>query len=89
MSQFDHLYHKVLSDPQFRRELVAEPEQALRSGSEIPPFYDSMIAKIIASGSNREEARSRLICGLEQTVAFGVTTNQSFLMSCLRHPAFA
>jgi hypothetical protein len=31
MSQFDHLYHKVLSDPQFRRELVAEPEQALRS----------------------------------------------------------
>jgi geranyl-CoA carboxylase alpha subunit len=64
-------------------------EHALQSGSEIPPFYDSMIAKIIASGSNREEARSRLICGLEQTVAFGVTTNQAFLMACLRHPAFA
>jgi geranyl-CoA carboxylase alpha subunit len=64
-------------------------EHALRSGSEIPPFYDSMIAKIIASGSNREEARSRLIVGLEQTVAFGVTTNQSFLMACLRHPVFA
>jgi geranyl-CoA carboxylase alpha subunit len=64
-------------------------EHALRSGAEIPPFYDSMIAKIIASGSNREEARSRLICGLEQTVAFGVTTNQAFLMACLRHPAFA
>jgi geranyl-CoA carboxylase alpha subunit len=55
----------------------------------IPPFYDSMIAKLIASGSSREEARSRLICGLEQTIAFGVTTNQSFLMACLRHPAFA
>jgi geranyl-CoA carboxylase alpha subunit len=55
----------------------------------IPPFYDSMIAKLIASGSSREEARSRLICGLEQTVAFGVTTNQAFLMACLRHPAFA
>ena len=64
-------------------------EHALQSGSEIPPFYDSMIAKLIGSGSNREEARSRLICGLEQTVAFGVTTNQSFLMACLRHPAFA
>jgi geranyl-CoA carboxylase alpha subunit len=64
-------------------------EHALRSGSEIPPFYDSMIAKLIASGSNREEARSRLICGLEQTVAFGVTTNQAFLMACLRHPVFA
>ena len=64
-------------------------EHALQSGSEIPPFYDSMIAKLIASGSNREEARSRLICGLEQTVAFGVTTNQAFLMACLRHPVFA
>src|ERR1700742_1783596 len=64
-------------------------EHALQSGSEIPPFYDSMIAKIIASGSNREEVRSRLICGLEQVVAFGVTTNQAFLMACLRHPVFA
>jgi geranyl-CoA carboxylase alpha subunit len=64
-------------------------EHALASGVVIPPFYDSMIAKLIASGSNREEARSRLICGLEQTVAFGVTTNQAFLMACLRHPVFA
>src|ERR1700761_3219905 len=64
-------------------------EHALQSGSEIPPFYDSMIAKIIASGSHREEARSRLICALEQTVAFGVTPNQAFLMACLRHPEFA
>jgi len=64
-------------------------EHALQSGAEIPPFYDSMIAKLIAFGSSREEARSRLICGLEQTVAFGVTTNQAFLMSCLRHPVFA
>jgi len=64
-------------------------EHALQSGAEIPPFYDSMIAKLIAFGSNREEARSRLICGLEQTIAFGVTTNQAFLMSCLRHPVFA
>jgi geranyl-CoA carboxylase alpha subunit len=64
-------------------------EHALQSGSEIPPFYDSMIAKIIGYGATRDEARSRLICALEQTVAFGVTTNQSFLMSCLRHPGFA
>jgi geranyl-CoA carboxylase alpha subunit len=64
-------------------------EHALQSGSDIPPFYDSMIAKLIAFGSTREEARSRLICGLEQAVAFGVTTNQAFLMACLRHPVFA
>jgi geranyl-CoA carboxylase alpha subunit len=64
-------------------------EHALHSGSEIPPFYDSMIAKIISHGATRDEARGKLICGLEQTAAFGVTTNQGFLISCLRHPAFA
>jgi geranyl-CoA carboxylase alpha subunit len=64
-------------------------EHALQSGSEIPPFYDSMIAKIISHGTTRDEARSKLICALEQVEAFGVTTNQGFLISCLRHPAFA
>ena len=64
-------------------------EHALQSGSEIPPFYDSMIAKVISHGADRDEARGRLICGLEQTAAFGVTTNQGFLISCLRHPGFA
>ncbi|OPZ00575.1 3-methylcrotonyl-CoA carboxylase [Bradyrhizobium sacchari] len=64
-------------------------EHALQSGSEIPPFYDSMIAKVISHGATREEARGRLIVGLERLTAFGVTTNQAFLMSCLRHPGFA
>src|SRR5215468_4357073 len=64
-------------------------EHALQSGSEIPPFYDSMVAKIISLGASRDEARGKLICGLEQVEAFGVITNQGFLISCLRHPAFA
>jgi geranyl-CoA carboxylase alpha subunit len=64
-------------------------EHALQSGTEIPPFYDSMIAKVISHGASREEARGRLIVGLEQLTALGVTTNQAFLMSCLRHPGFA
>jgi geranyl-CoA carboxylase alpha subunit len=48
-----------------------------------------MIAKVIAHGATRDEARRRLIHGLEQTVAFGVTTNQEFLTSCLRNEVFA
>ena len=64
-------------------------EHAVQSGSDISPFYDSMIAKLISHGESREQARSRLICGLEQVAAFGVTTNQGFLIDCLRHPAFA
>ncbi len=64
-------------------------EHALRSGSEILPFYDSMIAKLIAHGATRGEARRKLIHGLEHAVAFGVITNQAFLAACLRHPVFA
>ena len=64
-------------------------EHALRSGSEIPPFYDSMIAKLISHGATRDEARRKLVHGLEQTAAFGVTTNQAFLAACLAHPEFA
>ncbi len=64
-------------------------EHALQSGSGIPPFYDSMIAKLISHGESRDAARRQLIHGLEQTAAFGVTTNQAFLAACLAHPAFA
>lgn len=64
-------------------------EHALQSGAEIPPFYDSMIAKVISHGATRDEARGKLICALEQVAAFGVTTNQGFLIDCLRHPVFA
>jgi geranyl-CoA carboxylase alpha subunit len=64
-------------------------EHALRSGSEIPPFYDSMIAKLIAHDATRDGARRKLVHGLQRTVALGVTTNQTFLAACLRHPVFA
>jgi geranyl-CoA carboxylase alpha subunit len=63
-------------------------EHALKSGAEIPPYYDSMIAKVISHGATRDEARRKLIRGLEDTVALGVKTNQSFLSRCLSHPVF-
>ncbi|HVO07515.1 MAG TPA: acetyl-CoA carboxylase biotin carboxylase subunit [Burkholderiaceae bacterium] len=64
-------------------------EHALQSGTEITPHYDSMVAKIIGHGANRDEARRKLIAGLADTVALGVKTNQAFLMRCLAHPTFA
>ncbi len=64
-------------------------EHALASGTEIPPYYDSMIAKIIAHATTRDEARAKLITGLEDMVALGVITNQVFLARCLAHPEFA
>ncbi len=63
-------------------------DSALRSGDDISPFYDSMIAKIVSHGATREEARRRLARGLDDTIAFGVATNQAFLAACLRHPDF-
>jgi geranyl-CoA carboxylase alpha subunit len=64
-------------------------EDALQDGAEIPPFYDSMIAKIISHGLTRDEARRKLVSGLEDMVALGVTTNQAFLRRCISHPVFA
>ncbi len=64
-------------------------EHALCSGAEIPPYYDSMIAKLIAHGPNRDAACRQLRSGLADLVALGVKTNQVFLARCLAHPVFA
>jgi geranyl-CoA carboxylase alpha subunit len=64
-------------------------EHAQASGAQIAPFYDSMIAKIISHGSTREEARRKLLLGVQDAVALGVRTNQTFLGRCLSHPVFA
>jgi geranyl-CoA carboxylase alpha subunit len=64
-------------------------DHALESGAEIPPWYDSMIAKVIAHGASRDEARERLARALDATVALGVATNKSFLAAVLREQSFA
>ncbi|RYF29790.1 MAG: 3-methylcrotonyl-CoA carboxylase, partial [Comamonadaceae bacterium] len=64
-------------------------EDALQSGGEIPPYYDSMIAKLIGHGDTRDAARRQLMAGLEDAVALGVKTNQAFLNRCLGHLVFA
>ncbi len=64
-------------------------DHGIASGQEISPFYDPMIAKVIAHGRTREEARRRLVRALEETVLFGLPNNKAFLVSMLRHPVFA
>lgn len=64
-------------------------EHALASGTVIPPYYDSMIAKVVAHGKSRTEATRQLRHALsDEMIALGVTTNQEFLARCLAHPAF-
>ncbi|MGG7565593.1 acetyl-CoA carboxylase biotin carboxylase subunit [Rhodovulum sp. DZ06] len=64
-------------------------DHGLSDGAEIPPFYDSMIAKLIAHGPDRDAARRRLIAGMEGTAALGVRTNRAYLAAALGHPVFA
>ena len=61
--------------------LVAQPE--------IPPYYDSMIAKVIAHGADREQARGRLQRALAGSSVLGLRTNRDYLLQALAAPAFA
>jgi acetyl/propionyl-CoA carboxylase alpha subunit/acetyl-CoA carboxylase carboxyltransferase component len=65
-------------------------DTGVATGDVIPPQFDSMIAKVIAWGRDRGEARARLSRALKQTatVIRGGTTNKGFLLDLLDRPAF-
>ena len=58
-------------------------------GARIPPFYDSMIAKVIAHGADRGAALTRLRTALTEVRIAGVTTNLAFQQAVLADPDFA
>ena len=64
-------------------------DAGISSGGEVSPYYDSMVAKLIAFGDTRDAARRRLLDGLGQTALFGVPTNRDFLIDVLGQPLFA
>ena len=61
----------------------------VRAGDAISPWYDPMIAKLIAHGPTREIALGRLAQGLEATRVAGCMTNLGFLARLVRHADFA
>jgi geranyl-CoA carboxylase alpha subunit len=64
-------------------------DHALETGACISPYYDSMIAKVIARGATRELAREVLARALHDTVVLGVATNKALLTGVLRDAEFA
>ncbi|MGB1213447.1 MAG: acetyl/propionyl/methylcrotonyl-CoA carboxylase subunit alpha [Pikeienuella sp.] len=64
-------------------------DAGIETGGEVSPFYDPMLAKVIAHGETREIARTRLIRALEDTVLFGPVTNTAFLADVLGKQTFA
>jgi geranyl-CoA carboxylase alpha subunit len=64
-------------------------DHALEDDVAVPPFYDSMLAKLIAHAPTRDAARRSLARGLDDTLALGLATNRVLLGAVLRHAAFA
>ena len=63
-------------------------DHGILPGQTISPFYDPMIAKVIAGGRTRDEARRRLIRALGESVLLGLPNNKRFLADILAHPVF-
>lgn len=61
-------------------------DSAMYSGYTIPPYYDSMIAKVIVHGENRFEALMKMQRALAELVTEGVVTNAEFQMDLIGHP---
>jgi acetyl/propionyl-CoA carboxylase alpha subunit len=63
-------------------------DAGVQEGQVVHSHYDSLLAKIVASGRDREEARGRLAGALRELSLLGLVTNQEFLIQLLDHPAF-
>ena len=59
------------------------------AGYTVPPYYDSLLAKVIVHGNTRQEALSRMGQALDSFIIEGVTTTIPFLARIIRHPEFA
>lgn len=80
-----------LPSPGQINELMFPESEGLRtdtgvdSGDEVSGYYDPMIAKMIATGTDRQEALQQLARGLGQTCLIGLTSNLSFLSRLCQH----
>jgi acetyl-CoA carboxylase, biotin carboxylase subunit len=63
-------------------------DTAMEEGADVPPFYDSMIAKLIVHAHDRSAAVERLRAALESFVVEGISTNIPFLRAIAAHPDF-
>ena len=70
-------------------EIHARIDSGVRSGDEITPYYDPMIAKVIVHGPTRETALAKLQASLEAIEVAGCVTNTAFLTALCQHEGFA
>ena len=63
-------------------------EDGVTAPGEVSPFYDPMLAKVVAHGATRAEAAARLAAAVEATRVHGTVTNREMLVALLRDPDF-
>jgi 3-methylcrotonyl-CoA carboxylase alpha subunit len=63
-------------------------DSGYREGDTVTPFYDPMVAKIIAHGASRDEARTKLKSALQALDIEGIRNNRDFLIACLADEVF-
>lgn len=63
-------------------------EYGIEAGDRVSPYYDSMIAKVIATKDSRIEAINELLETLNDLEVFGVFTNKPLLLRILKHPDY-
>lgn len=63
-------------------------DSAIYTGCEIPPYYDSMIAKLIVWAKNRKEAIRKLQSALGEVIIEGIETNVDYQYELINHPDF-
>ncbi|MEJ0025382.1 MAG: biotin carboxylase N-terminal domain-containing protein [Rhizomicrobium sp.] len=63
-------------------------DSGVREGDAVTPFYDPMIAKVVAHGPTRDDAIETLAAALDATQIAGLKTNNAFLARALREPDF-
>jgi 3-methylcrotonyl-CoA carboxylase alpha subunit len=63
-------------------------DDGIEAGTEVSPYYDPMLAKVITWGGDRPEAVRKMIRALQDMVVLGVTTNIPYLIDILQHPEF-
>lgn len=78
--QIDH-YHRPAG-------IGVRVDDFIYSGYRVPPFYDSMLAKIIVSAPTRQECLSRMNRALKEMVIEGIKTNKQLHLSIINHPDF-
>jgi 3-methylcrotonyl-CoA carboxylase alpha subunit/geranyl-CoA carboxylase alpha subunit len=72
----------------FRAPANVRLDHAIFEGQQVPPFYDSMLGKLVSHAPKRQEAIDRLVAALDRTMLLGVPNNRRFLAACLKHPMF-